>query len=138
MLYRMKRNDNENLHKEYPELRQMTYNNKGYDYLVKNVLGFYVKIEHKKRGKNVKYDITPAQEKDADVFSLLTHDGIHYHISKEDYLKLARPHSALASGWTGKSKELSQKTFIENATTDLNEVVNKIKHNHATLEGFIS
>ena len=25
MLYRMKRNDNENLHEEYPELRQMTY-----------------------------------------------------------------------------------------------------------------
>ena len=133
-----KRNDNENLHEEYPELRQMTYNNPGYDYIFKNIFGLFVLIEHKYRSKGIKFDITPTQEALADIFSLRTHDDMHYHMSKDNYLKLAKPHSALASGWKGKSKELAQKTFIENATTDLHEVANKIKHNHATLEDFMS
>ena len=133
-----KRNKNETLHKEYPEARQMTPNNIGYDYLMKNTSDIDVRIEHKYRSEGVKVDITPSQETFADVFTLLTYDGIHYHMLSKDYLKLARPHSALASGWRGKSKELSQKTFIENATTDLHEVANKIKHNHATLEDFMS
>ena len=133
-----KHNKNETLHKEYPEARQMTPNNVGYDYLMKNTSDIDVRIEHKYRSKGVKVDITPSQETLADVFTLLTYNGIHYHMSSKKYLKLARPHSALKSGWRGKSKEVDQKTFIENATTDLYEVTNKIKHDHGTLEDFMS
>ena len=42
-----KRNDWETLHKIYPEAKQMTYNNVGYDYLMENCRGTNVRIEEK-------------------------------------------------------------------------------------------
>ena len=47
MVNMMKRNDLERLEEEYPEVKQMTYNNIGYDYLMENSFGVSVKIEYK-------------------------------------------------------------------------------------------
>ena len=130
------RNDWEHLHEEYPEARQMTYNNKGFDYIMVNIQGKNVRIEEKYRNKGNKYEITPAQEKIADVFTLRTWDSKYYHMLAETYHKLSRPHSALASGHYEKSSELSQKTFIENATKDLRSLIDEVEHNFGTLEDF--
>jgi hypothetical protein len=45
----------------------MSYNNKGYDYIMENCRGTNVRIEEKYRMN--KYEITPAQEKIADIFT---------------------------------------------------------------------
>ena len=81
------RNDWERLHEVYPEVRQMTNNQKGYDHLMENRYGIYVRIEEKWRRKGGKYEITPAQEKNADVFSLRTWNGKYYHMLAETYHK---------------------------------------------------
>ena len=133
----MKCNESEILQEEYPEVKQMTYNNQGYDYLVENDKGLVIKVEYKFRSGGVKVDITPRQEKDADMFTLRTEDDEHFHMSKEKYLELSKPHSALKSGYKGKSRELAQKKFIDNASTDLYEVANSIKPNYGSLEKFI-
>lgn len=133
----MKCNESEILQEEYPEVKQMTYNNQGYDYLVENDKGLVIKVEYKFRSGGVKVDITPRQEKDADMFTLRTEDDKHFHMSKEKYLQLSKPHSALNSGYKGKSRELTQKKFIDNASTDLYEVANSIKPNYGSLEKFI-
>ena len=133
-----KRNDWERLHEVYPQLRQMTYNKKGYDYLLKNSHGVMVRIEEKYRDKNNKYEITPAQQKIADIFSLLTWDGKYYHMLAKDYHALARPHSALASGHFEKITELSQKRFILHATTDLIGLADRVVHEFGTLEDFFA
>ncbi len=130
------RNDWETLHEVYPEARQMTYNNKGYDYIMENCRGTSVRIEEKYRNKGNKYEITPAQEKIADIFTLKTWNGEYYHMLAKKYHKLARPHSALASGHYEKITELSQKTFIENATTDLRSLIDEVTHDFGTLEDF--
>ena len=131
------RNDWETLHEIYPEAKQMTFNNKGYDYLMENCRGVNVRIEEKYRNKGNKYEITPAQEKIADVFTLRTHDGKHYHMLAKTYHKLAKPHSALASGHREKITELSQKDFIANATTDLPSLIDEVEHDFGTLEEFL-
>ena len=133
----MKCNESEILQEEYPEVKQMTYNNHGYDYLVENDEGQLIRLEYKYRSDGVKFDITPRQEKDADMFTLRTEDDEHFHMSKEKYLELSKPHSALKSGYKGKSRELAQKKFIDNASTDLYEVANSIKPNYGSLEKFI-
>jgi len=130
------RNDWERLHETYPEARQMSYNNEGYDYIMENCRGTNVRIEEKYRRKHGKYEITPAQEKIADIFTLRTWDGEYHHMLAETYHKLARPHSALASGWRGKITEVPQKTFIENATTDLRSLIDDVEHDFGTLEEF--
>ena len=130
------RNDWEGLHEVYPEARQMTHNHKGHDYLMKNSYGTDVRIEEKYRRKGGKYEVTPAQEKNADVFSLRTWDGRYYRMLAETYHKLKKPHSALASGHREKSSEVSQKMFIENATTDLRSLIDKVEHGFGTLEDF--
>ena len=132
------RNDWEGLHEVYPEARQMTHNHKGHDYLMKNSYGTDVRIEEKYRRKGGKYEVTPAQEKNADVFSLRTWDGRYYHMLAETYHKLKKPHSALASGWVGKSSELPQHVFINNATTDLLSLIDEVTHDFGTLEDFFS
>ena len=131
------RNDWETLHEIYPEAKQMTFNNKGYDYLMENCRGVNVRIEEKYRNKGNKYEITPAQEKLADVFTLRTYDGKHYHMLAETYHKLAKPHSALPSGHREKITELPQKDFIANATTDLRSLINEVEHDFGTLEEFL-
>ena len=130
------RNNWERLHEEYPEARQMTYNQKGYDYLMKNKDGINVRIEEKWRRKGGKYEVTPAQEEIADIFTLRTWDDKYYHMLAETYHRLKRPHSALASGHREKSSEVPQKMFIENATIDLRRLVDKVKHDFGTLEEF--
>ena len=130
------RNDWEHLHEEYPEARQMTYNNKGFDYIMVNIQGKNVRIEEKYRNKGNKYEITPAQEKIADVFTLRTWDSKYYHMLAETYHKLAKPHSALATGHREKISELPQKDFIKNSTTDLRNLINEDKHDFGTLEDF--
>ena len=130
------RNDWETLHEIYPEAKQMTFNNKGYDYLMENSRGTNVRIEEKYRNKGNKYEITPAQEKIADVFTLRTWNGEYYHMLAKTYHKLARPHSALASGHREKITELSQKDFIENATTNLPSLIDEVEHDFGTLEDF--
>ena len=52
------------------------------------------------------------------------------------YHKLARPHSALASGHREKITELPQKDFIANATTDLPSLIDEVEHDFGTLEDF--
>ena len=130
------RNDWETLHEIYPEAKQMTFNNKGYDYLMENNRGTNVRIEEKYGNKGNKYEITPAQEKIADVFTLRTWNGQYYHMLAKTYHKLARPHSALASGHREKITELSQKDFIANATTDLPSLIDEVEHDFGTLEDF--
>ena len=132
------RNDWEGLHEVYPEVRQMTYNNKGFDYLMENSQGTDVRIEEKWRRKGGKYEITHAQEKIADIFTLRTYDNQYYHMLADTYHKLKRPHSALASGWVGKSSELPQHMFINNATTDLLSLIDEVTHDFGTLEDFFS
>ena len=110
---------------------------KGYVYLIENWRGVNVIIEENYRNKGNKYEITPAQEKIADVFTLRTHDGKHYHMLAKTYHKLARPHSALASGHREKITELSQKDFIANATTDLPSLIDEVEHDFGTLEEFL-
>jgi len=134
----MKRNDLETLEEEYPEVKQMTYNNIGYDYLMENSFGMSVKIEYKYRSRNVKYDITSAQVKNADIFTMRNHVGKHYHMLASTYLSLSKPHSALSSGWTGKERELSQKKFIENATIDLRELSDQVKFKDGNLMEFMN
>ncbi len=131
-----KRNDWEHLHEEYPEARQMTYNNKGFDYIMVNSKGMNVTIEEKWRKKHGKYETTSAQDKLADIFTLLTWDGKYYHMLAKTYLKLSTPHSALASGHYEKSRQLSQKSFIQNATTDLRSLIDEVEHDFGTLEDF--
>ena len=130
------RNNWERLHEVYPEARQMTYNNKGFDYLMTNKQGKNVRIEEKWRRKYGKYETTSAKDKIADIFTLLTWEGKYYHMLAEIYHKLARPHSALASGHYEKTSELSQKTFIENATKDLRSLIDEVEHDFGTLEDF--
>ena len=130
------RNDWERLHEVYPEVRQMTNNQKGYDHLMENRYGIYVRIEEKWRRKGGKYEVTPAQEEITDIFTLRTWDDKYYHMLAETYHRLKRPHSALASGYVGKSSEVPQKLFIKNATTDLRSLVDKVKHDFGTLEDF--
>ena len=72
------RNDWERLHEVYPEVRQMTYNQKGYDHLIENSYGINVRIEEKWRRKGGKYEVTPAQENIADIFTLRTGDDIEF------------------------------------------------------------
>ena len=131
------RNDWESLHEIYPEAKQMTHNNKGYDYLMSNCRGVNVRIEEKFRDKGNKYEVTPAQEKIADIFTLKTWKGEYYHMLARTYHELKRPHSALASGWVGKSSELAQNTFIANSTTDLRSLIDEVEHDFGTLEGFM-
>ena len=50
------------------------------------------------------------------------------------YHALATPSSFLASGYTTKSKELGQSTFIQNSTTDLYGLIEEVEHQFATLE----
>jgi hypothetical protein len=54
MVNMMKRNDLERLEEEFPEVKQMTFNNKGYDYIFESSSGVPVKIEYKCRGLGVK------------------------------------------------------------------------------------
>ena len=138
MVNMMKRNALERLEEEYPEVRQMTYNNIGFDYIIENSYDVPVTIEYKYRSKNVKFDITSAQVKGADIFTLRDYEGNHWHMLASRYLKLSKPHSALASGWTGKERELSQKKFIENATTDLRELADKVKFKDGNLMDFLN
>ena len=94
--------------------KQMTFNNKGYDYLMENCRGVNVRIEEKYRNKGNKYEITPAQEKIVpDVFTLRTHDGKHYHMLAKTYHKLDEPHSFLQVVIVKKSLKCS--------TTDLSK-----------------
>ena len=149
------RNDWERLHEVYPEVRQMTNNQKGYDHLMENRYGIYVRIEEKWRRKGGKYEVTPAQENIADIFTLRTGDdiefdrlvefgqldrarGLFYHMLSEKYDMLKKIHSAWASGYREKSSELSQKSFIEHSTRDLRSLIDEVKHNFGTLENFFN
>ena len=133
----MKRNDLERLGEEYPEVKQMTYNNIGYDYIMYSLCGDPVKIEYKCRGLHVKYDITFAQVDIPDIYTLrIKGEDKHYHMLASTYHSLAKTHSAIASGWMGKTLELSQKKFIENSTTDLRALVEKVKFSGIDLMDF--
>ena len=89
----------------------------------------YVKLKEEPEHRTV-------PQKIADVFTLRTHDGKHYHMLAKTYHKLARPHSALATGWRGKSSEVPQNVFIDNATEDLRNLINEVVHDFGTLEEF--
>ena len=105
-----------------------------------------IKGEHKDRKKDLKVDITPCQEEHmrngiTKIISLMTkHDYKQYHMLSETYLKLGNPHSGLKSGHKGKSWELSQKDFINNAHTNFYEFVNSIdvEDNIVNLETFMT
>tara|TARA_Y100000114_G_C11495784_1_gene202002 strand:- start:45 stop:455 length:411 start_codon:yes stop_codon:yes gene_type:complete len=131
------RNNYETLEETYPEVKKMSFMNKGFDYIYVNDKNICIRIEHKYRSKNVKFDITPAQEELADIFALRTHTDRHYFMTKKQYLELSKPHSSLASGWRGKSREISQKDFIENSTTNLYDIVNSIDNKVINLENFM-
>ena len=142
IMYNLKRrNIFETLQDDYPEVKQMGFNNIGYDYLMTNDNKLEVRIEHKYRSFGIKVDITPAQEEMADVIALTTQDGKNYFMLGDDYRRNAKPHSYAATakklGVHSKSLEMTQKDFIENASTNLYEVVNKVKHNFGQLGNFI-
>jgi len=130
------RNSWERLNEVYPEAKQMSYNNKGFDWIMTNVYGINVRIEEKWRRKYGKYEVTPAQEKIADIFTLMTWDDKDYHMLAETYHKFKKVHSAWASGHREKSSELSQKSFIEHSTRDLRSLIDEVEHNFGTLEEF--
>ena len=134
----MKRNELEQLQEEYPEVKQMSYNNKGFDFLMDNSVGNPVRIEEKFRSKGVKVDITPAQVQGCDIISLRDHEGKYYHMLTLRYLEISKPHSALASGWFGKERELSQKKFKENATTDLRILVEEVEFKGVNLTAWMT
>ena len=138
MINMMKRNELERLEEEFPEVIQMTFNNKGYDYIMYSSCGFPIKIEYKCRGLGVKYDITFAQIDIPDIYTLRIkgEDG-HYHMLASTYHSLAKTHSAIASGWPGKALELTQKKFIENSTTDLRVLVEQVENKDGNLMDFI-
>ena len=80
------------------------------------------------------YHLDPAQERDADVITL--HDAKtddFYHMTMEEYLRIAKPHSALPSGHKGKSKEVSKKKFIDNSSDDLYQVADSFIPKYGTL-----
>ena len=64
------------------------------------------------------------------------YDNKYYHMLASKYHSLSKPHSALATGHFEKITELPQKIFIENATTDLRNLIDEVKHNFGTLEDF--
>ena len=139
MVNMMKRNDLEKLHLEYPEARQMHFNNKGFDYLMPNKAGQMFKVEYKCRSLGVKYDISPSQVFEPDIFTLRIKDTHkHYHMSSSTYRKISKRHSAIDSGWTGKALELSQKKFIENSTTDLRALVETLEFEGVDLTEFFA
>ena len=123
----------ETLKEIYPEVNKMRPGNPGFDYLLLNRHGTQVRIELKWRNCD-KVDITPAQERDADVITL--HDAKtddFYHMTMEEYLRIAKPHSALPSGHKGKSKEVSKKKFIDNSSDDLYHVADSFIPKYGTL-----
>ena len=133
----MKRNEWECLEEDFPEVIQMTFNHKGYDYIMYSLCGVPVKIEYKCRGLGVKYDITFAQVDAPDIYTLrIKGQNGHRHMSASTYHSLAKKHSALASGYTSKALELTQKKFIENSTTDLRALVEKVEFNGVDLMDF--
>ena len=137
MVNMMKRNDLERLEEEFPEVKQMSFNNKGYDYIFESSSGVPVKIEYKCRGLGVKYDITPSQVDIPDIYTLrIRGQRKHYHMLATTYHSLAKTHSALASGWPGKALELSQKKFIKNSTTDLRALVEQVEFSGINLMDF--
>ena len=137
MINMMKRNELERLEEEFPEVKQMTYNNIGFDYIMYSSCGFPAKIEYKCRGLGVKYDITFAQVDAPDIYTLrIKGEDKHYHMLASTYHSLAKKHSALASGWMGKALELSQKKFIENSTTDLRALVEQVEFSGINLMDF--
>lgn len=139
MVNMMKRNDLEILQEEYPEVKQMTYNNVGFDYIFESSCGVPVKIEYKCRGKHVKYDITFAQVDIPDIYTLrLRGEDKHCHMLASTYHSLAKTHSAIASGHMGKALELSQKKFIENSTTDLKALVEQVEFSGINLMDFVA
>ena len=137
MVNMMKRNDLEKLHEEYPEVKQMTFNNVGFDYIFESLRGVPVKIEYKCRGLGVKYDITFAQVDIPDIYTRrIKGEDKHYHMLASTYHSLAKTHSALASGWMGKALEVSQKEFIENSTTDLRTLIEQVDFSGINLMDF--
>ena len=134
----MKRNDLERLQEEYPEVKQMSFNNVGFDYLMPSRSGIPAKIEYKCRSLGVKYDITFAQIDIPDIYTLrIKGEDEHYHMLASTYHSLAKTHSAIASGWPGKALELTQKKFIENSTTDLRVLVEQVENKDGNLMDFI-
>jgi len=132
-----KRNDWERLNEEYPELKQMPFNNHGFDWIFENSWGHPVKIEEKYRSIGVKFDITPTQADPrlgADIFVLRDEFDIFYCMLRETYIQISKPHSALASGWEGKILEASQSEFIDNSTLDLRSLAEEVEHSFGTLE----
>jgi hypothetical protein len=132
----------ERLGEIYPEARKMRDNNKGYDWLVPNKKGMLLRDEEKFRSPGVKVDITKAQVYGSDIITLCKPDTKGslkfnmYHMATEKYREIAKPHSALKSGYTDKVLEVSQKKFIENATTDLNVILHDIERQCIDLMDF--
>jgi hypothetical protein len=137
MVNMMKRNDLERLEEEFPEVKQMTFNNRGYDYIFESSSGVPVKIEYKCRGLGVKYDITPSQVDIPDIYTLrIRGEDKHYHMLASTYHSLAKTHSAIASGHKGKALEVSHKRFIENSTKDLRTLVEQVEFSGINLMDF--
>ena len=137
MVNMMKRNELERLEEEFPEVKQMTFNNIGFDYIFESSSGVPVKIEYKCRGLHVKYDITFAQVDIPDIYTLrIKGEDKHYHMLASTYHSLAKTHSAIPSGYMGKALELSQKKFIENSTTDLRALVEQVEFSGINLMDF--
>ena len=129
----MKKHENETLQEEYPEVRQMTFNNKGYDYLLTNISGVECRIEYKERIKTRKFDITEYQADHCDIFALRDENGELWFMTNKLYMSLCEDHSA----WhKHKSKmwQLSLNKFRKNASRDLNEVANIIVADYGQLD----
>ena len=130
------------------QIQEMEHKQPGFDYVAYNTNNIAIKGEHKDRKKGLKVDVTPYQEEQmrkgiTKVISLMTkHDKKQYHMTAEKYLKLGNVHSAVASGYEGKSWEVKQIDFINNAYTNFYEFINDVNvednMNMVNLETFMS
>lgn len=135
-----------NQNKGIIHIQEMPHKQPGFDYVTYNKNNVAIKGEHKDREKGVKVDITPYQHKcmkngSTKIITLMTkHDEIQYHMKAETYLNLGNKASGLRSGYKGKSWEVNQKDFINNAYTNFYEFVNNIdvEDNIINLETFMT
>ena len=133
----MKKNENETLQIEYPEVRQMKFNNPGYDYLITNDFDLECRIEYKVRDLTRKYDITEYQENHSDVFALRDENKELWFMTNKLYMNLCETHSAWPKH-KSKRWQLTLNKFRKNASRDLYEISNLVVREYGSLEEFFA
>jgi len=128
----MKKNENETLQVEYPEVKQMTFNHKGYDYEMYNTYGTLCRIEYKVRIKTRKFDITEYQAGHCDIFALRDENGELWFMLNKLYMSLCVKHSAWPKHQS-KRWQVSLNEFRKNASKDLHKIANMVEADYGQL-----